>query len=132
MQLPIDKNGCALLDIELSHKYAYQTSKEIKLHMYICELIFITVFHWCRRKVTGVTNWSVLARLYFLSIKFAMTLDNSVFPFFGREVMHLDEFFLLIRVMLRNQMIDIVNDWFDMSYPLCLSLPLTTRGLVWL
>lgn len=132
MQLPIDKNGCALLDIELSHKYAYQTSKEIKLHMYICELIFITVFHWCRRKVTGVTNWSVLARLYFLSIKFAMTLDNSVFPFSGREVMHLDEFFLLIRVMLRNQMIDIVNDWFDMSYPLCLSLPLTTRGLVWL
>lgn len=132
MQLPIDKNGCALLDIELSHKYAYQTSKEIKLHMYICELIFITVFHWCRRKVTGVTNWSVLARLYFLSIKFAMTLDNSVFPFFGREVMHLDEFFLLIRVMLRNQMTDIVNDWFDMSYPLCLSLPLTTRGLVWL
>lgn len=46
--------------------------------------------------------------------------------------MHLDEFFLLIRVMLRNQMIDIANDWFDMSYPLCLSLPLTTRGLVWL
>lgn len=56
MQLPIDKDGCALLDIELSHKYAYQTSKEIKLHMYICELIFITVCHWCRRKVTGVTN----------------------------------------------------------------------------
>lgn len=77
-----------------------------------------------------------------------MTLDNSFFPFFGREVMHLDELFLLIRVMLRNQMIDIANDWFDisyinqmveiandwfdMSYPLCLSLPLTTRGLVWL